>query len=313
MHVHREEEGPLELGPTVVALGVFDGVHRGHARVLEATVALARDEGATPVVVVPDRHPRTVVDPDHLPRLLTDLPHRIELLGQHGIEHVYVLRFDEEQSLQPAEDFIEQVLVGQVGARAVVGGEDFHFGHRRKGDAALIGALAASLGLKALTVPLLRDEATGEPISSTLIRAAVAEGRVEDAAALLGRPHEVRGVVEHGDARGRTIGFPTANVAVPGAAALPADGVYAGWYVDPDGVTHASAINIGRRPTFYDENGLLLVEAHLLDFEGDLYGQHAGVRVVARLRDEVRFSGIDALVAQLRKDVAQAREVLGAS
>lgn len=310
MKVHRAEDGPLELGPTVASLGVFDGVHRGHVHLLREGSALARDEGWPMVAVVPDRHPRTVVDPDNLPRILTDLPHRFELLETVGVDHVYVLRFDEERSLQPAEDFMEEVLVGQVGATALVAGEDFHFGHRRKGDAALVASLAASMGLKTVTVPLLRDEHAGEVISSTLVREVLAAGRVDRASELLGRPHELRGIVEHGDARGRTIGFPTANVAVPGAIALPADGVYAGWYVDPDGVAHASAINIGRRPTFYDENGLLLVEAHLIDFDGDLYGQHAGVRVVHHLREEIRFAGVEALVEQLGRDVARAREVL---
>jgi len=310
MKVHRAEDGPLGLGRTVASLGVFDGVHRGHVRLLQEAIGLARDEGLPMVAVVPDRHPRTVVDPDTLPRTLTDLPHRFELLERVGVDHVYVLRFDEEQSLQPAEDFIEQTMVGQVGATVVVAGEDFHFGHRRKGDAALVASLAAALGLKTLTVPLMRDEVTGEVISSTLVREAVAAGQVERTSELLGRPYELRGIVEHGDARGRTIGFPTANVAVPGAIALPADGVYAGWYLDPDGVAHASAINIGRRPTFYDENGLLLVEAHLIDFDGDLYGQHAGVQVVQHLREEIRFSGIEALVEQLGRDVARAVEVL---
>jgi riboflavin kinase/FMN adenylyltransferase len=141
----------------------------------------------------------------------------------------------------------------------------------------------------------------------------VAAGDVELAARLLGRPFEVRGIVEHGDARGRTIGFPTANVAVAGDIILPSDGVYAGWYVrgdGSDGATYPSAINVGRRPTFYDENGLLLVEAHLIDFDGDLYGEKAAVRFVTRLRDEQRFSGIDALAAQLRSDVDAARAVL---
>lgn len=310
MKVHRAEDGALEVGPTVASLGVFDGVHRGHRRLLREAIDLARSEGMPMVAVVPDRHPRTVIDPDSLPRVLTDLPHRFELLEQVGVDHVYVLRFDEERSLQPAEDFMEEVMAGQVGATALVAGEDFHFGHRRRGDAALVASLAASLGLKTVTVPPLRDERTGDAISSSLVRQVVAAGQVDRATELLGRPHELRGIVEHGDARGRTIGFPTANVAVPGAIALPADGVYAGWYVDPDGVPHASAINIGRRPTFYDENGLLLVEAHLIDFDGDLYGQHAGVRVVRQLREEIRFSGIEALVEQLRRDVSRAREVL---
>lgn len=310
MHVHHEDAGPLDLGPTAVAVGVFDGVHRGHVRVLDELRAVAAAEGATAVVVVADRHPRTVVDPDSIPRLLTDLPHRIELLAACGIEHVHVLRLDERRSLQPAEGFVREVLVDRLGAVALVGGEDLHPGHRRRGDAQHLEAQAEALGLQVVTVPLQRDDATGEPISSTLVRAALAEGRVEDAAALLGRPHEVRGVVEPGDARGRTIGFPTANVAVPGAVALPADGVYGGWFTAGDGVERAAAINIGRRPTFYDESGLRLVEAHVLDFEGDLYGQAAAVRVVARIRDEVRFDGVDALVDQLRRDVAQVRQVL---
>jgi len=139
---------------------------------------------------------------------------------------------------------------------------------------------------------------------------AVLAGDVAKAAELLGRPYELQGVVEHGDARGRTIGFPTANLAVDGQRVVPADGVYAGWYVDPDGTEHVAAINIGRRPTFYDENGIRLVEAHLLDFDGDLYDQLARVRFARRLRQEVRFDGLDALKAQLARDVAATRELL---
>lgn len=303
------DEALEPAGGTVVTVGVFDGVHIGHRRVLAEARQLADDEGLEVVAVVFDRHPKTVVDPEHLPPLLTDLQLRLELLATAGVDVAYVLRFDEVQSLQSPEDFVAEVLIDQLSATVQVGGEDFHFGHRRRGDVTTLADVGASHGLKVVTVPLVRGD-DGDVVSSTRIRELVRSGETDSAARLLGRAHEVRGVVEHGDARGRTIGFPTANVAVPGAIALPADGVYAGWYVDPDGVAHASAINIGRRPTFYDDNGLLLVEAHLIDFDGDLYGQHAGVRVVHRLRDEIRFSGVDALVEQLQADVADARAVL---
>ncbi|HEY9557207.1 MAG TPA: bifunctional riboflavin kinase/FAD synthetase [Acidimicrobiales bacterium] len=301
----------VELGrPAAVAIGVFDGVHLGHQHLLGELRRIADEEGLLTVAVVPDRHPSTIVQPDELPRLLTDLPQRFDLLEAEGVDVVYVLRFDEEQSLQPAEAFVREVVVGHIGARVQLGGEDFHFGHRRKGDTAAMASIGAKLDLKVISIPLLHDSDLGAPISAGAIRRALAAGDVATANRLLGRPYEVRGIVEHGDARGRTIGFPTANVAVPGAIALPSDGVYAGWYVGRDGEAHASAINIGRRPTFYDENGLLLVEAHLIDFDGDLYGEHARVQVIQRLREEVRFSGVDALAEQLRSDVEHARSVL---
>lgn len=308
----RTTYGDEALEPTdgtIVTVGVFDGVHIGHRGILAEARRLADDENLRVVAVVLDRHPNTILDPEHLPPLLTDLQFRLELLEGAGVDVAHVLRFDEVQSLQSAEDFVAEVLIRQLCATAQIGGEDFHFGHRRRGDAATLADVGASHGLKVVTVPLVRAD-DEHAVSSTRIRELVRSGATESAARLLGRAHEVRGVVEHGDARGRAIGFPTANVAVPGSIALPADGVYAGWYVDPDGVAHASAINIGRRPTFYDENGLLLVEAHLIDFDGDLYGQHAGVRVGRRLRDEIRFSGIDALTDQLRIDVEAARAAL---
>lgn len=303
--------GVVDLGrPTVVAVGVFDGVHLGHRMLLEEVRRIASESDLRSVVVMPDRHPATIVRPEELPRLLTGIPQRLELLDSIGIDVVDIIRFDEERSLQSAEDFVRDHLISRLGASVQVGGEDFHFGHRRRGDAASMADLGARHGLKVVSVPLLQDEQAGGAISSSKIRAQLAAGDIGIANHMLGRPHEMRGVVEHGDARGRTIGFPTANVAVPAAIALPSDGVYAGWFVGLDGVPHASAINIGRRPTFYDENGLLLVEAHLIDFDGDLYGHPAHVRVTHRLRDEIKFSGIDALAEQLRTDVQHAREVL---
>ena len=294
----------------MITVGVFDGVHVGHQALLREVRRLADEHGLAAVAVVPDRHPATIVRPEELPRILTDLPQRLELLEAHGVDEVHLLRFDEDRSLQPAEDFVLEVLVEQLGAAVQVSGEDFHFGHRRRGDAAALAAIGADLGLDVHTVRLVEDAALGGPVSSTAIRELLRAGDLDAANRLLGRPHEVRGIVEHGDARGQKLGFPTANVSVPAAIALPADGVYAGWYVGPDTHRRPAAINIGRRPTFYDESGLLLVEAHLIDFDGDLYGQHAAVQVTHRLRAEIRFSGVEALAAQLRADVAQAREVL---
>lgn len=310
MEILEVDDAALPPQSAVVTVGVFDGVHIGHRALLAEVRRIADESELEAVAVVPDRHPATIVRPEELPRILTDLPQRLQLLEEAGLDKVALLRFDEERSLQPAEEFAREVLIERLGAAVQVGGEDFHFGHRRRGDAAAMAAIGANLGLKVHAVPLLRDAPLDAPVSSTLVREQLRNGAIDHANRLLGRPHEVRGIVEHGDARGRTIGFPTANVAVAGAIALPQDGVYAGWYVDPDGVRHPSAINIGRRPTFYDENGLLLVEAHLIDFDGDLYGQHAGVQVERHLRPEIKFPGIDALVEQLRKDVARAREVL---
>ncbi|MDQ1466128.1 MAG: riboflavin kinase / adenylyltransferase, partial [Actinomycetota bacterium] len=238
---------------------------------------------------------------------------KLELLAATGIDYVLVVHFDGERSLEGSEEFVREVLVDELHARVVVVGEDFHFGHRRKGDVALLDQLGVECGFKVVGLKLVGLPGVDGPVTSTSARYALASGDVELAARLLGRLPEIHGVVEHGDHRGRTIGFPTANVAVPGDILLPIDGVYAGWYLRPGeaahAVAHAAAINIGRRPTFYEENGLLLVEAHLLDFDGDLYGEQARVRIAARLRGEVRFESIDALQHQLRIDVRHTREI----
>ncbi len=296
---------PLEVAGTALTAGFFDGVHLGHRAVIARTQAEAAELGVASAVVLLDRHPASVVRPESAPRLLTDLSQRLAMLRELGVDWAVLLHFDEERSLQAPEDFVAEVLVEQLRARAVVSGEDFHFGLRRRGDAALLQRLSQQHGFRAVTVPLVQQDGTA--VSSTLIRGVVADGDVARAASLLGRDYEVHGVVEHGDGRGRTIGCPTANVAVPGDMLLPKDGVYAGWYRRADGTRHASAISIGRRPTFYDENGLLLVEAHLLDFDGDLYGEQAWVEVTHWLRGQERFDGVDALVEQLQRDIATTR------
>jgi riboflavin kinase/FMN adenylyltransferase len=311
------DTGPLPdlSGGTAVTIGAFDGVHVGHTALIAETRRLASELGCPSVLVTTDRHPATVVRPASAPPLLVDETQKLELLSQTGIDDVFIVHFDGERSLEGSEEFVREVLVNQLHARVVVVGADFHFGHRRKGDVALLEQLGAESGFTVVGLPLVGLPGIEGPVSSTRARIALASGDVELAARLLGRLPEIHGVVEHGDHRGRTIGFPTANVAVPGDILLPIDGVYAGWYLRPnasgDPQPHASAINIGRRPTFYEESGLLLVEAHLIDFDGDLYDEQARVRIAARLRGEVRFDGIDALKRQLEIDVEHTRTLLG--
>lgn len=308
------EGAPLPSLPhgSVVTVGVFDGVHLGHAAVLRRTRALADELGAPAVVVTFDRHPASVVRPESAPRLLSTLEQRVGWFERYfGIDYTYVVRFDETTSLLPPEDFFSEVVVGTWHARALVEGEDFHFGHRRKGDASTLPEIGARTGVKVEIVPMVHDDETGLVISSNEVREALASSDPVTAKRLLGHDHELRGVVEHGDKRGRTIGVPTANVAVPGDLLLPEIGVYSGYYERPDGSVYRAAINIGRRPTFYEENGLLLVEAHLLDFDGDLYGEPAKVRVDQWIRGQIKFDGIESLAAQLHRDIQVTRDTAG--
>ena len=305
---------PAPPGGTVVTIGVYDGVHLGHRALIGRVQAMAGELGAASAVVTFDRHPATVVRPESAPKLLTDLAQRLELLAATGLDYAVVIPFDEERARETAEDFVREVLVGCLRARAVVVGHDFHFGHGRGGNVPLLQRMGAELGFDVLGIMLVGDgdgDGPGEAVSSTRIRRALADGDVAQAAALLGHPHEVRGVVVRGDQRGRDLGFPTANVAVPADVLLPADGIYAGWYERPSGHSlHPAALSVGRRPTFYDDAEASLLEAYLLDFDGDLYGEEARVRFVARLRGEVKFDSVDALVAQMARDVEATRTAL---
>lgn len=296
---------------TAVTIGAFDGVHRGHRTVIAAIRAVAVERGLQTAVVTFDRHPASVVRPESAPLLLTDLEQKLELLEDCGVDIVHVVHFDAERSTEPAEEFVTEVISDRLGARLVCVGEDFHFGHRRAGNVELLRTLGENLGFEVIGHRLVGlDDAATAPVSSTRIRRALTEGDLVAANEMLGRPHEVRGVVGHGDARARDLGFRTANVAVPDTVCLPADGIYAGWYRTPDGQWHPTAISLGRRPTFYEFADTSLLEAHLIDFEGDLYGQSARVRFVARLREERRFDSVDALIAQMAIDVDEARRLL---
>ena len=295
-----------------MTIGFFDGVHLGHRVVIGEVRRLAAELGARSAVITFDRHPASVVRPETAPMLLTDLEQRLELLAESGIDYTLVVHFDEERSHETAEEFVENELVNCLGAKAVVVGADFHFGHGRRGNVALLREMGATHGFEVDGIELVASGAKGaRAVSSTAIREALSKGDVEDANRMLGHPHEVRGVVQEGDRRGRDLGFPTANVAVPSTIQLPADGIYAGWFVRSDGSEHPTAISLGRRPTFYDDQPFSLLEAHLLDFTGDLYGEEGRVRFVARLRGEEKFQSVDELVDQIQRDVARTREVLG--
>jgi riboflavin kinase / FMN adenylyltransferase len=295
---------------TAVTIGAYDGVHLGHRALLADLSARAAEAGLRTVVVTFDRHPAQIVRPESAPQQLTSLAQKLELLAECGIDETLVVAFDEARSTETAEDFVQEVLVEQLGARLVVVGEDFHFGRGRRGNVALLRRLGAEYGFEVIGVGLTgQDDAA---VSSTRIRRLLAAGEVEVAAQLLGRPHEVRGPVVRGDGRGGPeLGFPTANVAVPAEIELPADGIYAGFYTRADGTMHRSAISVGRRPTFYEPGTApVLVEAYLLDFEGDLYGEEARVTFWYRLRDELRFESVEALIAQMKADVEAAERVL---
>jgi riboflavin kinase/FMN adenylyltransferase len=306
---------PRDGGGCVVTIGAYDGVHLGHQRLIAQVRRMAEERGCESAVVTFDRHPAMVVRPESAPKLLTDLETKLELLAEQGIDRTLVVHFDEERSRETAEDFVRTVLVDCLSARAVVVGHDFHFGHGRAGNVALLARMGGELGFDVLGIKLFDDGTPGaEPVSSTRIRELLGDGEITAAAKLLGRNHRVRGTVDHGDERGRQLGYPTANVAVPADVLLPADGIYAGWYRRPSGQSHPAAISVGRRPTFYEQAQASLLEAYLLDFSGDLYGEEAVVEFVARLRDEVRFDGPDALAeltAQMARDVEETRRALG--
>jgi riboflavin kinase/FMN adenylyltransferase len=306
-----DEGDPSWDEASVVTIGAYDGVHLGHQHVIRQVRSLAARLGVASAVVTFDRHPATVVRPQSAPKLLTDLDQKLELLEAAGVDGCLVIRFDQARSEETAEDFVVTVLAGQLHARAVVVGQDFHFGHGRQGDVALLQRMGRDLGFEVYGLDLVGQAADGgPPVSSTRIRQALSGGGVELAASMLGRDHEVRGVVRRGDGRGRQLGFPTANVAVPPDICLPADGIYAGWYQLPSRETRPAALSLGKRPTFYDGPGASLLEAYLLDFDGDLYDQPARVRFHSRIRDEERFDSIPELVDQIDRDVAAARQAL---
>ncbi|WP_067486058.1 bifunctional riboflavin kinase/FAD synthetase [Actinomadura hibisca] len=308
---HGLDEVPADWGRSVVTIGVFDGVHRGHRRIVAAACAQAAERGLRSVAVTFDPHPDEVVRPGTHPPLLTGARRRIELLEGLGTDAVVVVPFTLELSQTPPDEFVRQVLVERLHTAHVIVGEDFRFGHKAKGDVALLQELGEKYDFTAEGVPLV---ANGDTISSTYVRAKLESGDVEGAAHALGRPHRVEGVVVRGHQRGRALGFPTANLETLPHTAIPADGVYAGWLVcDSDRYPQArwpAAISIGTNPTF-EGAGERTVEAYALDRDDlDLYGEHMAVDFEARIRDTLKFDSIESLVEEMNNDVAKARRIL---
>ena len=299
IRVHR---GPAAIGPAVVTIGSFDGVHLGHRVLVERTVALARELGASPVVVTFDPHPRCVLVPDRCPELLTTVAEKAEALETLGVEHLVVIPFDRAFSERSASEFMAW-LGDRLELRALVVGYDFAFGHGRQGNAAWL----RERGFRVEEVAPV--SAGSQVVHTTAIRGLIASGEVAAAAELLGRPYSVRGEVVAGHRRGRELGFPTANVSVPQRKLVPGPAAYAGW-ARALGREWMAAISVGHQPTF--GGGDLAVEAFLLDFEGDLYGREVEVRFVERLHPDTRYPSVDALVEQIGRDVADTRRILGA-
>jgi riboflavin kinase/FMN adenylyltransferase len=308
-------EVPGAWGPSVVTIGVFDGVHRGHQRIVARAAAAARDLRLPLVVVTFDPHPAGVIRPGSQPAQLCTLRRRAQLLGELGADGVCVLEFTLEFSRLGPEEFVRAVLVDRLHTRHIVVGENFRFGHRAAGDLALLAKLGEKYDFRAEGVPLLALD--GVTTSSSAIRELVAAGDVAGAARGLGRPHRVEGVVVRGEQRGRALGFPTANLETAEHTAIPADGVYAGWLasLDHDGqetVRWPAAISVGTNPTFDGRHRV--VEAYALDRDDlDLYGVHVAVDFAARLRGMVRFDSVDALIDQMHTDSAEARALVAAA
>lgn len=293
---------PAEQSP-VLTIGNFDGVHLGHCALLARLVERAKELDAPACVYTFDPPPRAVLQPERCPPRILSLEQKLERLGQAGVQQVVVERFSLEFAAHPPEWFAHEIIGRRLRPQAMVVGYDFRFGRGRSGDAEGLARLRPGLSIEAMK-PVLID---GLIASSSAIRERVAQGQVAAAAALLGRPFRVTGHVVHGDGRGRTIGFPTANLD-SSAQLLPAPGVYAVEATDSLGRALPGVANLGFRPTF--EGRSFTVEVHLLDFMGDLYGQQLQVDFLQRLRPEQRFAGVDALVKQIGLDVARAREVL---
>ena len=306
--VRLDTLAPRGWSEPAVTVGNFDGVHRGHQALVAEAVAEARARGGTAAALTFDPHPSRVLSPDRAPSSLMTLDQKAEALALLGIDRLAVLPFTFELSRESAADFARTVLKEAMGARVVVVGEGFRFGRGREGDLALLTGLGRSLGFTVRgTKPVVHE---GAPISSTRIREALARGAVKAAREMLGRSFFVDGAVVRGEGRGRTLGLPTANLAVVNET-LPARGVYACWcrvLAGAEDTAHAAVLNIGHRPTF--GGGGLSIEAHLLDFEGDLYGRTLRVEFAERLREERPFPGAEALVRQVQEDVARARKML---
>jgi riboflavin kinase / FMN adenylyltransferase len=309
------EATPGDLGRTVITVGMYDGVHRGHQVLIGAAVSRAQAMRRPCLLLTFDPHPAEVVRPGSHPAILTSLDRKAELVAELGVDAMCVLPFTPEFMRLSPETFTHTVLVEQLHAAQVVVGENFTYGHKAAGNVQTLTVEGRRFGFAVEGIPLAAVDDDAVTISSTYIRACVAAGDMASAGRALGRPHRVDGVVVRGDRRGRDMGYPTANVESPAFTAIPADGVYAGHLVTRDPRSGASrerfpaAISVGSNPTF--QGSRRSVEAFVLDYDGDLYGEHVGVEFVERLRPMIAFPDVEALLEAMAKDVSDTRQILG--
>jgi riboflavin kinase/FMN adenylyltransferase len=295
-------------GPLFLAIGVFDGVHRGHQAVISTSADHARAGNGTPVVVTFDPHPEKVLRPEKAPHLLTATQHKIALIRNLGVGHLLVITFDKQFATTEPEDFVQQLVSNSKPLREICVGHEWSFGKNRRGNLDLLKRLGAKLDFQVVGVPPVRTN--GEVVSSTAIRRAVEKGDFAKAAAMLGREYTILGTVTRGDNLGKKIGFPTANLSAH-SEQFPPNGVYAA-EAKIDSELHRGVINLGVRPTVSGGKSERVLEIHLFDFERDVYGRDVEVRFLKFLRPEKKFENIDALVAQIRRDVEEARALFQA-
>lgn len=305
----RREIGWDNITPdphSILTVGTFDGVHRGHQAIVSYLLSRSAERGGTSTVVSFDPHPRSVVHGEPVP-LLTTVDERADVLERLGIDRFVVVPFSQAFAQLSPETYVRDVLVERIGLQEITVGYDHRFGRKRAGDVDLLREVGAEVGFAVDVIP--PQEVGADIVSSSTIRQRVSEGHVERAAELLGRPYELRGTVARGEGRGRQIGYPTANLSLPDARKLvPKGGVYAVRVRLPDGTLRGGMLNIGNRPTF--EEMEVTVEVHILDFSGDLYGESITVQFVQRLRDEQKFASADALATQLSEDEQHCKRVL---
>jgi riboflavin kinase/FMN adenylyltransferase len=299
---------PIDMGSTVVTIGKFDGIHLGHQALLAETITIAEEHALVPVVVTFDRHPGSLLNPLSEPHPLIGPNQKHELLAESGMEAVLTLTFDEALAKLSAKEFVEQILVLGLSAKAVVVGADFKFGANQSGDIDSLRELGAELGFLVKVVESI--ELGGVRVSTTLIRDLLENGNVKEAAKLLGRLHATRGEVEHGLKIGREIGFPTANISRTAEGVLPKDGVYAGWLYDANGERYPAALSIGINETISEVPRLL--EVHVLDRKDlDFYYQIVNVEYVDFIRPALKFAGVEELIASINADLLKIRVILG--
>jgi riboflavin kinase / FMN adenylyltransferase len=299
------EQSQVSIEPSAVAIGVFDGLHLGHQKVLERLIRVASRHRVRSTVVTFDPHPALILAPERAPLQIATLAQRLQGLERLGVEQVRILDFDEQLARESAASFVERVLIGELKVRHIVVGQDFHFGHNREGDVDFLSRAGALHGFDVQPAPIFGD---GHRWSSTSVRQFLQASNLEKANETLGRPFTLHGTVVHGDARGRELGFPTANLKVHARQILPGIGIYAGGVRTGDARWWPGAVSVGTRPQFYDD-GSILVEVHIPGFSGDLYDQEIDIAFLTHLRGEQTFTGVGELVAQIDRDVEQSTAI----